>query len=281
MKIKHLPIASGIYSIKNTVNGKMYIGSSGNIQQRARKHLHLLRKQKHSRHLQNAWNLYGEDKFKIIVLTLVPKEKLIETEQFYLDDCRPFHGENGYNSSTRADRCVHTPESKEKLRLVNVGKKYSKETNLKKSSPGENNGFFGRKHDLETRIKMSGCQPFFCVETGEVFYIMDEAAKQLDARGATISDCLKGKRKISNGLHFSFVLDRQVADGHVVMDDREKAELVAQIDQKRKLFRCTTDNELFSSVNRASFKLGIPRYGISDCLSNKISQTHGLKFFYV
>lgn len=130
MRTKHLPSTPGIYSIKNKVNGKIYIGSSNNIQKRARKHLQLLRKGNHSQHLQNAWNLYGENNFEILVLALCSyssgRENLIALEQKFLDDCRPFHGENGYNSSIEAKRCVHTNQSKEKLKQSNIGEKILK-----------------------------------------------------------------------------------------------------------------------------------------------------------
>lgn len=65
---------SGIYQILNTVNNKRYIGSSKKLYYRLKQHLSKLRKNKHhSQHLQNAWNQYGEQAFRI--------ESLIECEE--------------------------------------------------------------------------------------------------------------------------------------------------------------------------------------------------------
>ena len=48
---------SGVYMIKNIINGKVYIGSAVHLCDRLSKHFHDLTNNKHhSMHLQNAWN---------------------------------------------------------------------------------------------------------------------------------------------------------------------------------------------------------------------------------
>lgn len=60
-------IISGIYEIRNTINGHCYIGSAVNIQKRWNNHKHeLLNHKHHSIHLQNDWDRYG---FEIIPST--------------------------------------------------------------------------------------------------------------------------------------------------------------------------------------------------------------------
>ncbi|MEG7697747.1 GIY-YIG nuclease family protein, partial [Listeria monocytogenes] len=51
----------GIYFIKNTINNKMYIGSSTmKIYKRVQHHYSELKRDNHkNKHLQNAWNKYG------------------------------------------------------------------------------------------------------------------------------------------------------------------------------------------------------------------------------
>ena len=51
----------GIYKITNTLNGKVYIGQSVNVQERFYEHKRKLRLQQHfNKYLQNAYNKHGE-----------------------------------------------------------------------------------------------------------------------------------------------------------------------------------------------------------------------------
>ena len=47
-----------------------------------------------------------------------------------------------------------SPEHIEKMRQCQIGKKYSQEVNMKKGSPGELNGMYGKHHTAETKEKM-------------------------------------------------------------------------------------------------------------------------------
>ena len=91
---------SGIYQIRNLVNGKVYIGSSLNIYRRCRDHKCALRGQYHfNEHLQRSWNKYGEEGFIFEVLQLIEDEvDLLDTEQYYLDETNP-----DYNIAKFAD----------------------------------------------------------------------------------------------------------------------------------------------------------------------------------
>lgn len=89
---------AGIYKITNKVNGKIYVGSTTDFCGRWNSHLDGLKKQKHpNRHLQFAYNKYGEESFEFeILLEIKNIEQLIEFEQIFLDKLLPFN-DNGYN----------------------------------------------------------------------------------------------------------------------------------------------------------------------------------------
>src|SRR4051812_8478775 len=76
----------GIYQIRNTVNGKVYIGSSTNVEGRWRTHKCALRKKtkKASPHLQAAWIKYGESAFVFEIINSVPVDKLKVVEAEYI-----------------------------------------------------------------------------------------------------------------------------------------------------------------------------------------------------
>jgi group I intron endonuclease len=79
---------SVIYKIINSVNNKFYIGSTNNQYERFRTHRNKLRNNKHhTKHLQAAWNKYGEDAFIFHVIEIIPEDaSLQEAEDVWLTE---------------------------------------------------------------------------------------------------------------------------------------------------------------------------------------------------
>jgi group I intron endonuclease len=87
-------MSSGIYVIRNKINGNIYIGSTSNFSKRRSRHFRYLQKNCHeNRHLQNAFNKYGELSFEFIVVKRT--KNLLEEEQKLLND--HFGKPNCYN----------------------------------------------------------------------------------------------------------------------------------------------------------------------------------------
>jgi len=120
----------GIYKITSTVTGKFYIGSAVNIKRRWAEHRSKLGANKHgNRHLQNSWNKHGADSFTFEVLEYCGKERLIEREQFYIDNEKP-----AYNILPTAGNSLGlklTDEAKRKISEAMKGKVKSDETKRK------------------------------------------------------------------------------------------------------------------------------------------------------
>lgn len=100
---------AGVFQVKNTVNGKILLGSSLNLDGPLNSHKFMLTIGSHrNKALQKEWNEYGEDKFVFEILEVVkPKDdpnfnmndELTLLEQIWLEKLQPF-GEKGYNTST-------------------------------------------------------------------------------------------------------------------------------------------------------------------------------------
>lgn len=104
---------SGVYKLTNTINGKIYIGSSQNVGERWYKHFEYPHLNK-CRLLARAILKYGKDAFVAEIIEAVEPELLIEREQHYLDTLFPFKG-IGYNIRVLAGSnrgIVHSEEQK-------------------------------------------------------------------------------------------------------------------------------------------------------------------------
>jgi len=87
---------SGVYQILNLINGKRYIGSTINFNNRLKEHrCSLLGNYHKNKHLQNAYNKYGIENFETTIIEYCEKEQLESREQYWMD----FYGfENIYNN---------------------------------------------------------------------------------------------------------------------------------------------------------------------------------------
>ena len=92
---------TGIYAIENTVNGKMYIGSTVSFDRREREHFSALRNGKHhSPKLQNSYNKHGGEVFSFRPLLICRTEDLLFYEQLLID--RSDVARAGYNIAPTA-----------------------------------------------------------------------------------------------------------------------------------------------------------------------------------
>ena len=119
-----------IYEIRNTANGKVYVGSAMNLARRFIEHKRDLKRGTHVNcKLQNAWNKYGKDAFTFSVIEEVSKlEDLIGREQFWIDSKDVIRA--GYNLSPTAGSLLgvkFSTETKHRMSLAKIGTKKTKE----------------------------------------------------------------------------------------------------------------------------------------------------------
>jgi len=77
---------SGVYRIRNTLNDKVYIGSTNNFMARFRGHKTSFKRNiSENKYLQELYNKYGISCFKFEILEYCRVEKLKEVEQKYIN----------------------------------------------------------------------------------------------------------------------------------------------------------------------------------------------------
>ena len=122
-------LKSGIYVIKNTVNGAVYVGSSIDLKRRELKHSQQIKKGTHAnRYLARAIQKYGADNFIFKIIEKCEPSNLKEREQFYIEQYQAFG--NGYNLLPLAYRNSgyrHTPEALGKISDASKGKTFTNE----------------------------------------------------------------------------------------------------------------------------------------------------------
>jgi len=107
---KQTPKAMGVYAIRNTSNGKLYIGSSRDLRARVNRHQMDLKtnSDRSSAQLQQDWNQFGAAAFEFETLEQLdplddagydPGEDLELLEALWLEKLKPFVPD-GYNRPT-------------------------------------------------------------------------------------------------------------------------------------------------------------------------------------
>jgi group I intron endonuclease len=121
----------GVYCIRNTANGKVYVGQSAHIDARKQDHFKTLRGNYHrNKHLQTAFNKYGEPIFEFCILEETCPELLDNQERLWIAHFKSTQRNFGYNMEDGGNLNKHlsietrnkiaeaqdNPDAKERLR---------------------------------------------------------------------------------------------------------------------------------------------------------------------
>jgi hypothetical protein len=106
---KERPKPAGVFMVKNTGNGRVFLGSSLNLEGSLNKHKFMLSIGKHrNTGLQADWNSDGPENYVFEILEVVKvkddphfnlQDELTLLEQIWLEKLRPV-GDHGYNADT-------------------------------------------------------------------------------------------------------------------------------------------------------------------------------------
>lgn len=224
---------SGIYIITNCRNGKQYVGQSYDTERRIRAHKNKLRIGAHAnRHLQSAWNKYGEDAFSFSIVEYCPIDALDDREMYWIRTLSTI-SPNGYNMTLGGDgnRGYHWSDvskealsasakrssarywqgkqlsdaHKDKLRTAALNR--SEET---KRKIGESSKRVMADPEIKRRMILhQNNKAVYCVETHTTYYSVGEAARALGVSAGNVSKVCRGRIKSTGGFHFIFQMSQE------------------------------------------------------------------------
>ena len=212
----------GIYMIKNIVNGKIYIGKAVDIYRRWKKHKTMLNNNKHyNKHLQSAWNKYGQENFKFSVIEICENDNFIlsNQERYYIDKYRCKNPIFGYNKTDGGDGTAgyhYTEEQKQAARervsgernyQYGIPKSEDFKRNVSDKLKGRQSPMLGKHHSEDAKQKISNAsrehakrREIYCPELDEYFCGVTEAENKYGICHANIVACCK-HRLLSAGKH--------------------------------------------------------------------------------
>jgi group I intron endonuclease len=228
-------MACGIYKIINTVNNKFYVGSAIDFTARKRRHWWGLRNNRHAnKHLQAAWNKYGETAFAFIVVSELSKEDdILAAENVWLkehvgkeycynlgtDATAPTRGWYGEKNSMWGKTFTHTDDAKAKISIASKARIQSEEEKAKRRKTmkghfvapstrakisealsGEKNFNYGKPRSQTFKDKVSKIVVAIA-PNGEkyVYYSITALREAMDIKPPTINRALKSGNAILRG----------------------------------------------------------------------------------
>ena len=223
-------MAKGIYKIINVVNNKFYVGSAVDLKRRKTRHFSELRTNKHNnKHLQAAWNKYGESAFIFVVVEEAEETvNILDLENVWLkahvgqsycynigvDAVAPMLGMSGILSPTFGRKRTkeeliaqswagkkHTEASKAKIRAWLINKPKSAETRAKISNSllGDKNHNYGKPRSDGFKEKVSKRVQLTKENNTTDYASIVELREATGLKPATVNRALKSGKPISRG----------------------------------------------------------------------------------
>lgn len=259
---------SGVYTITCKVDNKNYIGISINCINRFRKHKNMLKNNIHDNtHLQNAWNAYGSDNFSFEILEEYDPEFLFSMENWWCNMLQAHNQKFGYNISPTSPYGnisvsketklkisisnhgrIRSAETKEKLRIINTGKRHT-EDSLRYMRETNHNNIKIDCYDLDGKFRSTHNS-------------IKDAGRCMNISPPAISKCISGEYNLVNKFIFKFHNEILTKDEIKYRNDNSLNST------KRSVVGFYLTGEIigiFDSFYQASKETNLNSYSISKC----------------
>lgn len=272
----------GIYRILNLINNKYYIGSSKSIVKRIREHKRLLRKGEHeNKHLQSAWNKYGEQNFAFEIIQIISSDELknncylrnLETK--YILESGSANDKIGYNIINGGIGSLNTPCSEEKRRKISEANKGKTAWNKNIPMTEEQKAIlraikeekYGKSIDIYD-IKGNFIETMSSVRS---------VSRKYKCGRNTINDCIKGKtlpKKYIFVLHGETLDYSKIGSNREVETDEHRKQRMKEYRSKRgkKIDVYTFDGKFintYNSISEVHEELKIDESTVRRCINKK------------
>lgn len=211
---------TGVYTIINKIDGKVYVGSSAkSLHIRFRVHKReLLKKSHHNQYLQNAVNKYGIENFEFEIIHECEPEFCLSFEQYWRNMLCSWDRRFGYDMCYIAGNMLGTKRTDEAKKKISIsrkkykgknhpswGKKLTQHTKdlISESRSGIKNinfGRYGSKHYLSKPVLQFTKDGIFINEWGGI----REAGREIGMPHTHISSVCKGLVKSAGGFVWKY-----------------------------------------------------------------------------
>jgi len=276
-----------IYCIKNTVNGKCYVGQT--INTFAYRYSNKWWKHTSNQILKNSAKKHGVEAFEVVILAKSDRlEELNNLEEYWAATLNAYHPE-GYNlSKCGGNRQLH-PETIQKLSkplICSDGQIYrsvvcaAKALQIPVGHISECANGMRRQaknlafsYDLSTVPKTkpkknnNDSYPIIC-SNGKTYETAAQACAELNVDASSVGKCINGTRKSVKGYTFARFVTDQSAVPTVTSKKRSN----------KQVFRC--DGVVFESCKQAAAHIGLPPPHLSEYIKKR-KIVNGLCYSYV
>lgn len=206
-----------IYALTNTVNNKMYIGTT---KKKLYQRFNGGRGYEHQKLFYADICKYGWDKFESeIIASNLTEQEAFNMEKLLISKLREQDPDLLYNKDAGGKHGKHCKETKEIIRQINVGRVITEEAKEKIRAARAKQVFSteslekraakirGRKMSPEfcKNIGETHSKPVRCIENNTCYKSMKEASIALNVSVSGISQHLKGVYSSVKGYHFEYV----------------------------------------------------------------------------